>query len=147
MRKVAPAIKEGTARFVPEAIANAVVGLAIGRIATGALSRSAGGSATFYRGVSAAEGADVAATGQLRAGAAAAGNTGKYLTNTVQAAAEWGAMNGPGFQVFKITVPTDATRAFVSLGRIDGIGQAWWAPTSALRGASIETLPILTTVP
>ena len=101
---------------------------------------SAAVEATFFRGVSAAEARDVAATGTLRAGAAAAGNTGKYLTNTAEAAAQWGAQNGPGSQVLQITVQADATKTFTALGRMDGIGQAWWAPIKALEGPKVEMI-------
>jgi hypothetical protein len=111
---------------------------AAGRAAVGAGADA--GTATFFRGVSQAEAADVAQTGALRAGAAAAGNTGKYLTNTAEAAAQWGAQNGPGSQVLQITVPADATSTFTALGRIDGIGQAWWAPIESLKGAVIEVI-------
>lgn len=99
-----------------------------------------GRTATFFRGVSAVEAADVAAVGALRAGAAAAGNTGKYLTNSAAAAARWGAQNGAGSQVLQIRVSADAARTFTRLGRIDGIGQAWWAPVEALQGARIKNL-------
>jgi uncharacterized protein RhaS with RHS repeats len=127
-------------------------GFLLGKLSmvTGAPSASAArtvpAEATFFRGVSAAEAADVAATGTLRAGAAAAGNTGKYLTNSIGAAEAWGAMNGPGSQVLKITVAADATRAFTSLGRIDGIGQAWWAPIESLSGANIEVVKAISRV-
>jgi len=153
----AGAIQEGVVGFIPRNIASAAVGVGVGkaitvvagRVGAAASDATATRAATFYRGVSAAEAADVAATGgELRAGAAAAGNTGKYLTNTAAAAAQWGAMNGPGYQVLKITVPADATATFTNLGRIDGIGQAWWAPVGALKGARIETvLPAALPVP
>jgi RHS repeat-associated protein len=99
-------------------------------------------ASTFYRGVSAAEAADVAATGGFRAGAAAAGNEGKYLTNSIDAAAAWGAAaaKGGGGQVLKVSVPADAVRLFSPLGRIDGIGQAWHAPIAALKGAKVEAV-------
>jgi hypothetical protein len=111
---------------------------AAGRVGAGAAADA--GTATFFRGVSRAEAADVAETGVLRAGAAAAGNTGKYLTNTVEAAAHWGALNGAGSQVLKITVPADATKVFTPLGRIDGIGEALWAPIESLKGAVVEVV-------
>jgi hypothetical protein len=95
-------------------------------------------TATFYRGVSQAEAADVAANG-LRAGEAARGNTGKYLTNTIAAAERWGAQNG-SYTVLEVTVPADATASFTSLGRIDGIGQAWHAPIEALLGAEVKVV-------
>ncbi len=108
-----------------------------------------GKTLTFFRGVSAAEHADVVAAGALRAGAAAAGNTGKYLTNTVVAAAEWGAKHGAGSQVLRIRVAADATRAFTRLGRIDAIGEAWWAPIESLKGAKIDVIgsAVRTSVP
>jgi hypothetical protein len=101
---------------------------------------AASGTTTFYRGVGAAEAADVAATGTLRAGAVAAGNTGKYLTSTIEAAEAWGAVHGAGGQVLKITIPADATATVSALGRIDGIGQAYWAPIEALHGAKIDVI-------
>ena len=102
---------------------------------------AAGGTATFFRGVSAAEAADVLAQGgKLRAGAAASGNEGKYLTNTIEAAAKWGAQHGEGSQVLRVTVPADAVQSFSPLGRIDAIGEAWWAPMSALKNANVEVV-------
>lgn len=111
--------------------------------------QTASETATFYRGVSAGEAADVVSQGgKLRAGATASGNTGKYLTNTMEAAAKWGAQNGAGSKVLSVTVPADATRAFTSLGRIDGIGQAWWAPIESLKDAKVAILDgLLTPVP
>jgi hypothetical protein len=95
---------------------------------------------TFYRGVGAAEAADFARRGALRAGAAASGNEGKYVTNSIAAAARWGAQGGQGGQVLRITAAADATKAFTYLGRIDGVGQAWWAPMSALEGAKVSVV-------
>jgi hypothetical protein len=106
---------------------------------------SAPSTATFFRGVSAAEAADVAETGALRAGGVASGNEGKYLTNTAEAAAQWGAQNGAGSAVLRIQVPADAVRTFTPLGRIDGIGQAWWAPTASLSGAKVDVMKSLFT--
>jgi RHS repeat-associated protein len=108
-----------------------------------------GKTLTFFRGVSAAEAADVTTTGALRAGVAAAGNTGKYLTNTVAAAVEWGAKHGPGSQVLRVRVAADATRTFTRLGRIDAIGEAWWAPIESLKGAKVDVVgsTVRTTVP
>ena len=117
-----------------------------GAIATlGIASRAASGTATFFRGVSAAEAADVVSSGgALRAGAQAAGNAGKYLTNSAESAAQWGArMNGEGSQVLRISVPADATKSFEVLnngGRVDGIGQGWWAPLHALKDAVTEVM-------
>jgi hypothetical protein len=121
-----------------------VSGAAAGRIVTalggaGVAAAADGGTVTFFRGVSQAEASDVVENG-LRAGASAMGNTGKYLTNTVEAAGKWGAQNGPGSQILKVTVPADATKAFTSLGRMDGIGQAWWAPMESLKDASVEVV-------
>jgi hypothetical protein len=150
----APQINREVATFIPKNMAAAAGGLAVGKLIGAVLSRVAGsgaaaGDATFYRGVSQGEAADIAAQGgKLRAGAAAAGNEGKYLTNTVEAASEWAAMNGPGSQVVSVTVPADATGAFVPLGRIDGIGQAWWTPLHSLAGAKVEVVKeLVETVP
>lgn len=35
-------------------------------------------------------------------------------------------------------MPSDATGMFTHLGRIDGIGQGWWAPIEALRAARVD---------
>jgi hypothetical protein len=96
---------------------------------------------TFFRGVTMEEGADIAASGTLRAGGN--GNMGKYLTNTAEAAAKWGAdaasaSGSGGYQVWRVSVPSDATKAFSTLGRIDGIGEAWHAPLEALQGARLQ---------
>jgi hypothetical protein len=74
---------------------------------------------------------------------AAAGNEGKYLTNTIEAAAKWALQNGEGAQIVRVTVPADAVKDFTPLAggaRIDGIGQAWWAPMNALKGHSAEII-------
>jgi hypothetical protein len=94
---------------------------------------------TFYRGIGGAEAADFAATGALRAGG---GNEGKYLTNSIEAAAKWAGQkgNGPGSQILRIRVPQDAVRTFDRLGRIDGIGEAWWAPMQSLNGARVDVV-------
>ena len=115
-------------------------------VTLGLAGKAASETATLFRGVSAAEAANVVAQGgKLRAGAAAAGNEGKYLTNTVEAAAKWAAQNGEGSRVLSITVPANATRAFTPLGRLDGIGQAWWAPMGALKSANVHVLQSLLT--
>jgi len=90
---------------------------------------------TFYRGIGGAEAADFAATGALRAGG---GNERKYLTNSIEAAAKWAGQkgNGPGSQILRIRLPQDAVRTFDRLGRIDGIGETWWAPLQSFNGAS-----------
>ncbi len=99
-------------------------------------------TSTFFRGVSAAEASDIVASGnRLRAGAAAAGNAGKYVTNTAEAASQWGAQNGAGAQVIKITMPADATRTLTPLNggaKVDGIGRAWWGRIEAFKDATIE---------
>ena len=108
-------------------------------------SKAASASVTFFRGVSAAEAADVAAQGgRLRAGVLASGNGGKYLTNTAQAAAKWAAQNGEGSQVLKVVVPVRDTKSFTSLGRLDAIGHAWWAPIESLGNAVVS---IISSVP
>ncbi|HEV8598387.1 MAG TPA: hypothetical protein VGQ69_03430 [Gemmatimonadales bacterium] len=68
---------------------------------------------------------------------------GKYLTNTTGAAARWGAdaalsAGSEGFEVWRITVSADTAKTFRSLGRIDGIGEAWWATIESLAGAKLE---------
>lgn len=111
-------------------------------VTLGLAGRATQATATFYRGVSAAEAADIVANGNsLRAGATAAGNAGKYVTNTVEAASRWAAQNGAGSQVVKITMPADAARALTPLNagaRLDGIGRAWWGPIKAFRDAAVE---------
>ena len=137
----------GSGRFVSLAPRLIRVGEAAagGKLATGAV--------TFYRGVTLAEGADISATGALRAGEVAAGNTGKYLTNSATAAARWGAeaaasSGSEGFQVWQVTVHADAARVFTALGRIDAIGEAWWAPMEALGGAQLKLVTeVLPAVP
>jgi hypothetical protein len=49
-------------------------------------------TATVYRGVT-----DSAATGILRGGAVASGHEGKYLANSVEAAAEWAGARAAGY--------------------------------------------------
>ncbi len=105
--------------------------------------QAAGRMATFYRGVDAVEAADFAAQGVLRA--SPNGNTGKYLTNSIAAAAQWAGKNGG--QVLQVRVPADATRTFTKLGRIDGIGEAWFAPMEALKGAKVDVVKTLSPIP
>jgi hypothetical protein len=108
--------------------------------------QAAGRMAPFYRGVDAVEAADFAAHGVLRA--APNGNTGKYLTNSVAAAAQWAGKGGGA--VLRVQVPADATRAFQVLNhgyKTDGIGVAWFAPMGALQGAKVDLMQILTAIP
>ena len=107
---------------------------------------AASGTVTFFRGVSVEEAADVVSLGgKLRAGAVARGNEGKYLTNGIEAATKWAAQNGSGSKVLQITVPADAVSTFEPLGRVDGIGEAWWAPIQSLKDAKVSVLNDLLT--
>ena len=148
LRDLAPGMKQGLVDFIVGNVIAAIGGAAV-EIGVASIASK---TTTFYRGVSAAEAADIQALGgQLRAGAAASGNVGKYLTNSAGAAGKWAAQNGPGSVVMKVEVPADAVRRFTYLGRIDGIGEAWHAPMSALRGARAtpltESLPALSFTP
>lgn len=134
-----PAINHEVAGFLPRNAAAAVAGELLGAAAS-FVRGGASATQTFFRGVSEAEAADVAATGTLRNAGGATGNEGKYLTNTVEAASGWARMNGPGAQVLRITVPADATTTFTPLGRIDGIGKAWFAPLEALKNAGVSVV-------
>ena len=110
-------------------------------VTLGIAGKASRGTVTLFRGVSAGEAADIAATGELRAGATASGNEGKYVTNTLEAASKWAAQNGEGARVVQITVPADATRALEPLNggaRIDGIGYGWWGPIEAFKDAVIK---------
>ncbi|MFL5403413.1 MAG: RHS repeat-associated core domain-containing protein, partial [Gemmatimonadales bacterium] len=69
----------------------ALAGRLVAAFAGAAAAGTDAATVTFFRGVSQAEALDVAETGVLRAGASASGNMGKYLTNNVEAAAQWGA--------------------------------------------------------
>jgi hypothetical protein len=104
--------------------------------------KALGSTVNLYRGVGAAEAADVAATGALRNLPGAMEDI-KHVTNSFEAASRWAAQFGQADgQVLRITVSRDATASFTSLGRIDGIGQAWTAPLSALKNAQVETLSL-----
>jgi RHS repeat-associated protein len=110
-------------------------------VTLGVAGKASRGAVTLFRGVSAGEAADIAATGELRAGAAASGGEVKYVTNTIEAASKWAAQNGEGARVVQITVPADATRALQPLNggaRIDGIGYGWWGPVEAFKDAVIK---------
>jgi RHS repeat-associated protein len=99
------------------------------------------GGTAFYRGVSAAEAADVALVGALRAGAVASGNAGKCDTRSASDSAKWGVrLNGDAAQLLKIRVPADALAKFEYMGRRDGIGGAWWAPIEAFAGARVRSI-------
>lgn len=96
--------------------------------------------ATFYRGVSGAEAADVEATGALRTIPNAM--QGKNLTNTLEAAQKWGRMmNGETYRVLEVKVTQAAARTFDYLRRIDGVGEAWFARMESLKDAIVRVLP------
>jgi hypothetical protein len=98
-------------------------------------------TSTFYRGVGALEAAQISSDRVMKAVAASAEGA-KYLTNTIQAAQEWGTrMHGEGARVAEVVVSKAAVKAFEYLGRYDGIGEAWLAPISALKDASARILP------
>jgi uncharacterized protein RhaS with RHS repeats len=148
LRDAAPSLEKMLVNFIAS---NATMATGGAALEVGVSALAARTASTFYRGVGAAEAADIAAHGgRLRAGASAAGNEGKYLTNTVEAASQWGAAHGPGSVVMRVDVPADAVRMFTRLGRIDGVGEAWHAPMSSLRGARatpIQSIIPLTTIP
>lgn len=135
---MAPAINTAVAGFLP-ATASVALGAAP-LAASGGLTTlglpSAGLPVTFFRGVSAAEAAQVAATRALQLGPSGMGV--KYLTNTISAAQTWG---GPGSFVVQVQVSQFASRGFTYLGRIDGVGQAWTATVQQLAGARLRILP------
>jgi hypothetical protein len=97
-------------------------------------------AATFFRGVSAAEAAQIAKDGVLKAIGGI--ENAKFLTNTAEAAAEWGTrMHGAASQVVEVVVPRAVVKGFEYLGRIDGIGEAWVAQMQHLKDAAVRILP------
>ena len=112
----------------------------VGVMALGAEAAASSGVATFFRGVSSSEAAQIGVDKALKAIGGIEGA--KYLTNTAKAAAEWGGrMHGEGSQVVQTTVNRAAAKGFEYLGRIDGIGEAWVAKMSALKDAAVKLLP------
>jgi hypothetical protein len=90
--------------------------------------------------VAAEEAADIAKTGVLRTVAKSA--DGKFLTNTLEAATEWATrMNGEGARVVQVQIPKATAKTLTSLGRIDGIGEAWFATMDQLKNAVVKLLP------
>ena len=72
---------------------------------------------------------------------AASAEGAKYLTNTIQAAQEWGTrMHGEGARVAEVVVSKAAVKAFEYLGRYDGIGEGWMARMDALKDATASIL-------
>ena len=98
--------------------------------------RALGRSRTFFRGVGLDELADIRATNALRL--KPGGAEGKYFTNTIEAAAKWGARNPEGFGVIEARFPSSVAGQFESLGRIDAIGEAWVARADALVHATVR---------
>jgi hypothetical protein len=94
---------------------------------------------TFYRAVSAAEGADISRRGVLRV--IEGGVEGKFLTNTVASAQKWGELLHKGAaQIAEVSVPKATARALDYLGRIDGAGEAWFARVEQLKGVTARLL-------
>jgi hypothetical protein len=117
------------------------VALATGGIAGGLVRGAAAkGTVTFFRAVSAKEAEQIARTGTLEV---LEGQVqGKYLTNTVEAAAEWGRrLYGEAASMVEVKVPKAAATAMERLGRIDGVGEAWLARMSQLKDAALRFLP------
>jgi hypothetical protein len=138
--RAAPAINSAVAGFLPATGAAALGGAAAmagGELASLGLS-GWGGPVVLYRGVSAAEAAQIAATGALQLGPA--GTAVKYFTNTVQAAEKWAQQYGPGSRVVQVQIPWTSVRGFDYLGRIDGIGYAWTARMDQLNNAIVRFL-------
>jgi RHS repeat-associated protein len=125
-----PLIDESWNTFAAATIAYSAAGLA----------RSAGGATvTFFRGVGAAEAKQIAADGVLKT--VAHGAEGKYLTNTAEAAGKWAErLHGPGGRVVQVTVPQAAAKGMQYLGRVDAIGDAWFATMQQLRDATVVIL-------
>ena len=114
--------------------------LGAGALAAGAEAMAAAGVSTFFRGVSASEAAQVGADNMLKAIGGIEGA--KFLTNSAEAAAEWGQrLHGEASRVVQVTVSNAAAKAFENLGRIDGIGNAWVARVSDLKNALVRILP------
>ena len=82
---------------------------------------AARGTTTLYRSVSAAEHADIAASGALRAGPNSF-STGKWFWESAESAARFGSkMDGPGnFRIIEATFPRSAADQFMRLERLDG---------------------------
>jgi hypothetical protein len=104
------------------------------------LAATSGEVVTFYRGVSAQEASQIAREGVLRTVPQSV--EGKYLTNTIEAAAEWNRrLNGEGARVVEIQVSRAQANAMEYLGRIDGVGEAWLARLAQLKDAAVRILP------
>lgn len=121
-------------------IGGAAVAGGVGIMAASSGATAAAGVATFYRGVSASEAAQIGADKVLKAIGGIEGA--KYLTNTAKAAGEWGRrMHGEGARVVEVTVSRASAARFEYLKRIDGIGEAWVAKIEDLKNAAVRILP------
>ncbi len=100
---------------------------------------AANATVTFFRGVGAEEAAQIGTTRTLQT---LPGQVeGKYLTNTAESAAEWGRrMYGETSSVVQVKVSRAAAKAMTSLGRIDGIGEAWFAKLEQLKDAAVRIM-------
>ena len=103
---------------------------------------AARGTTTLYRSVSAAEHADIAASGMLRAGPNSF-STGKWFWESAESAAKFGSkMDGPGnFKIIEATFPRSATDQFMRLDRLDGIGSARFGTFEQMGTPSLRLLP------
>jgi RHS repeat-associated protein len=90
--------------------------------------KAAKGTTTLYRAVSAAEHADIAATGLLRAGPNSF-EGGKWFAESLMDASRWGMlMDGPGrFSVIQVTFPKLVADRFLRHSMLDGVGPARFA--------------------
>ena len=79
------------------------------------------------------------ATRQLRT--LSGGVEGKYLTNIGGYAAKWGRrMYGETSNVVEVNVSRATANAFTRLGRVDGIGDAWFAELHQLKDAAVRII-------
>lgn len=97
---------------------------------TGWLSRL-GGRRTFYRAVSGDELKDILEVGRFRTGGVRSAE-GKYFTDTVESAAEWGRRIGSPHIVQTTALKTTIGKMTLVGENVDGIGRAWFAPENIL---------------
>lgn len=103
---------------------------------------AARGTTTLYRSASAAEHADIAASGVLRAGPNSF-STGKWFWESAESAAKFGSkMDGAGnLQIIEATFPRSTADQFMRLERLDGIGPARFGTFDQLGTPSLRLWP------
>lgn len=108
----------------------------------GLVDDAARGTTTLYRSVSAAEHADIAATGVLRAGPNSF-EEGKWFAESAEHAQQWGRlMDGPGnFGVIEVTFPRSVADQFLRNPMLDGIGPARFGTFEQFGNPIIELGP------